>query len=119
MRIRILRGSRVLLDANLSSFAVAGPALELVRHNGAHLARLQVTIQDVLGFIKLVHKFTGAQVVVRGQRGQALSSPPAVPRGTLPAGGCVTVWGSRYVVRSFGETSFSGEPLTVWALIGA
>ena len=46
----------------------------------------QVTIQDVLGFIKLVHTFTGAQVVVRGQRGQALSSLPAVPEGNASSG---------------------------------
>jgi hypothetical protein len=119
VRIRVSRGSRLLVDANPSSFSVDGPALELRQHNGAPLGQLRITIQDVLGFVKLVHKFTHAELLVRGRRGAVVTSLPALSHRSLPASGCVSAAGRSYLTRSFGQRSFTGDPVTVWVLVAA
>jgi hypothetical protein len=119
VRIRVSRGSRLLVDANPSSFSVAGPALELRQHDGSALGQLRITIQDVLGFVKLVHKFTHAELLVRGRRGAVVTSLPALSQISLPASGCVTAGGKSYLIRSFGQRSFTGDPVTVWVLVAA
>jgi hypothetical protein len=118
VRLRVVRGSRVLVDANSSSFAVPGPSRTLRTRRGRVLGQLTVTVQDVIGFVKLVQRHGGGYAVVRGQRGQLRTTLAAVPS-RLPRSGCTTVAGTPYAVRSFPETSFSGEPLTVWVLVAA
>jgi hypothetical protein len=119
VRIRVTRGSRVLVDANSTSFDVAGSGMQLHAANGRSLGRLQITVQDVIGFIKLVHKLNAAGVVVRGARGHVRSSLPAAAKLSLPLSGCTQIGPHRYVVRSFDEISFTGEPLTIWVLSAA
>jgi hypothetical protein len=119
VQIRVLRGSRVLVDANPTSFDVGGSGMELHARNGRNLGRLQITVQDVIGFIKLIHKLNAADVVVRGTHEQVRTSLPAAATLSLPRSGCTQIRGSRYVVNSFNETSFSGEPLTIWVLTAA
>jgi hypothetical protein len=114
VRIRIRRGSRLLLDANPTSFAVGG-SVHSLRLHGRTLGQMEVSIQDVIGFIRLVHKYDGGDVVVRGSRGQARTSIGAVPR-RLPGSGCVSIAGRRYAVSSFSERGFAGEGLTIWVL---
>ncbi len=114
--IRVVRGSSLLIDTNVYPFDVAGAQATLRDRRGAVLGTLHVTIQDVVGFIRLVHKYGGSQVVVRGAGGEAKSSLPAALGARLPASGCATVAGQTYAVRSFGEAGFTGEPLTIWIL---
>ncbi len=115
--IRVFSGRRVLIDTNVYPFDVAGAQAPLRDRHGFALGTLQVTIQDVVGFIRLVHKYGGSQVVVRGSLGEAKSSLPAALAARLPASGCATVAGRTYAVRSFAEASFTpGESLTIWIL---
>ena len=62
-------------------------------------------MQDVIGFVKLVHRLAGAQVVVRGAPGHVESSLPGAAHAQLPASGDVTIAGQAYVVRSFLEAA--------------
>jgi hypothetical protein len=117
VRIRVLRGARVLVDANPSSFDVRGSGIELRAPNGTSLGRLQITVQDVIGFIKLTDKLTAADVVVRSDGGQLRTSLPGAAGSSLPASGCTRIGSRPYLVRSFRETSFTGEPLTIWLLV--
>jgi hypothetical protein len=117
--IRVIRGGRVVVDTNVYPFDVAGAQTTLRDRRGAVVGTLKVTIQDVLGFIRLVHKYDASEVVVRGASGEAKGSLPAAVTAHLPATGCATVAGRTYAVRSFGELSFTGEPLTVWILKAA
>jgi hypothetical protein len=117
VRIRIVRGSRVLVDANPASFAVAGPTGELHGPHGRVLGQAQVTVQDVVGFIKLVHRYHPAHLLVRGRHGHVQTSLPASRTKLLPASGCTTVAGHAYAVRSFTRTGFAGEPLKIWLLV--
>jgi len=119
VRIRVLRGAHVALDANSTSFDVAGSGMQLHAADGRSLGRLQITVQDVIGFIKLVHKLNAAEVVVRGARGQVRTSLPAAAKLSLPLSGCTQIGAHRYDVRSLEETSFTGEPLTIWLLTAA
>jgi hypothetical protein len=114
--IRVVRGRRLLVDTNVYPFDVAGAQATLRDRRGFLLGTLHVSIQDVLGFVRLVHKYGGSQVVVRGSQGEAKSSLPAALAARLPASGCAAVGGRTYAVRSFAEASFTGEPLTIWIL---
>jgi hypothetical protein len=109
VRLSIVRGGRTLTDVG-GAFVVAPAQLEL----GGDL--LEASMQDVVGYVKLVHRLTGAQIVVRGAAGHVESSLAAAAHAALPASGNATVAGRTYVVRSSRETGFAGEPLEVWIL---
>ena len=117
VRIRIRSGSRVLVDANPTSFAVGG-TVHALRSQGRTLGQMEVSIQDVIGFLRLVHLYDGGQAVVRGSRGQVRSSLAGAP-GRLPSSGCVSIAGRRYAVDAFAERGFAREAMTVWVLAPA
>src|SRR6476469_9501451 len=52
VRLRVLRGSRSLVDVG-GNFVSAGAAGELHAPGARRLGRLEVSIQDVIGFVKL------------------------------------------------------------------
>jgi hypothetical protein len=117
-RISVVRGARVLVNATLNSdgvYVVAPVRRDLALH-GRRVGTLLVSIQDVTGFVKLVHRRTGAEVVVRGGSGQVRASLSAAARAQLPPSGEVRIAGRNYLVRSFGELGWGGEPLAVWVL---
>ena len=68
VRLRVLAGSRSLVDVG-GRFVSAGAQRELRTADGRPLGRLEASIQDVIGFVKLVHRRSGAQAVVRGNHG--------------------------------------------------
>jgi hypothetical protein len=109
VRLSVVRGGRTLTDVG-GAFVVAPARLSL---GGAVL---EASMQDVVGYVKLVHRLTGAQIVVRGASGHVESSLAAAARAPLPAAGAATVAGRSYVVRSFREAGFGGESLQVWIL---
>ena len=117
-RISVVHGARVLVNATLNSdgtYVVAPARRELALH-GRRVGTLLVSIQDVTGFVKLLHRRTGAEVVARGGSGQVRASLTSAASARLPASGDVRIAGRNYLVRSFGELGWGGEPLTVWVL---
>ena len=115
VRLSVARGGRTLTDVG-GAFVVAPTGRALRAVDGTALGRLEVSMQDVIGYVKLVHRLTGAQVVVRGRTGQVESSLAAARSVALPASGQVTLAGGAYVVRSFTEIGYGGERLSVWIL---
>jgi hypothetical protein len=114
VRLSVVREGRTLTNVG-GAFVVAPAQLELRTRNGRDLGVLEASMQDVSGYVKLVRRLTGAQIVVRGDAGHVESSfadPPAA----LPASGTTVVAGRPYVVRSFAETGYAQERLTVWIL---
>ena len=109
VRLSITRGGRTLTDVG-GRFVVAPARLRL------RGAVLEASMQDVIGYVKLVHRLAGVDVVVRGAPGHVEGSLPAAAHTRLPATGSVTVAGRRYVVRSFRERGYDGEQLRVWIL---
>ncbi|MEA2297719.1 MAG: hypothetical protein QOF77_655 [Solirubrobacteraceae bacterium] len=112
---RVVRGSRTVVDVGLK-FVVGGQRRPLHAPDGTYLGRLEVSIQDVIGYVKLFHRLTGAEIVVRGGKGHAKSSLPAFGRALPPANGPVTVGGRTYFVSSFTRLGFAGEPLRIFVL---
>jgi hypothetical protein len=106
VRLRVARGGRVT-DVG-GKFVVAGPSRD----------GLTISIQDVLGYVKLVSKLTGQGVIVRGNPGHVVSSDPAFVHASLPRSGSVSVDGHEYQVSSFTERGFAGEKLRIWLLSG-
>lgn len=104
VRLRVAHGARVT-DVG-GRFVVAGPSVR----------GLTISIQDVLGYVKLVSKLTGQGVIVRGRDGHVVASDPAFKKASLPASGSVSVDGHAYQVSSFTERGFAGETLRIWLL---
>ena len=96
--IRILRRGHQLVNVSLP-FVVAGKPRPLRAQCPAPQA--QVSIQDVLGYVSLVHRVTGTEVVVRGSSGHALASLAAATHAKLPRSGRVSVAGRTYEAASF------------------
>jgi hypothetical protein len=111
-RMRILQGSRVVVETGVP-FAVAPVHMTLRGAGGRALGTLQVSIQDVIGFVRLIHRHYPVNVVVHGQSGQVRSSLPAATRVKLPSAGTVTIAGRPYRVSSFRQTAWGNEPVTV------
>jgi hypothetical protein len=110
VRLSVVRGDRTLTDVG-GAFVVTPARLRLPGG-----AVLEASMQDVAGYVKLVHRLTGAQVVVRGAPGHVESSLPAAAGLALPAAGDTTIAGQAYVVRSFHERGYGAEQLRVSVL---
>jgi len=119
VRIQIALPGGRLIGVNPTSFAVAGAKGRLRASGGRVLGTVEVSIQDILGFVKLGHKFTGAQLRVTGAPGHVVSSLPAAVGARLPASGCVTLAARRYATRTFTEAGFAGEAQVVSVLVSA
>jgi hypothetical protein len=109
VRLSVVRGTRMLTDVG-GRFVVAPAQLKLRGDV------LEASMQDVVGYVKLVHRLTGADVVVRGAAGHVESSLAAAAQAPLPASGDATIDGHAYVVRSFREPGYDDEALAVWVL---
>jgi hypothetical protein len=118
-RMRIRKGSAVVVETGVP-FVVAPSQVTLRSSGGRTLGTLEVSVQDVIGFVRFMHRNYPVDVVVRGTgAAHVRSSLPAATHANLPSSGPVTVAGRRYLVRSFHETAWNGEPVTVWILTKA
>jgi hypothetical protein len=112
-RMRILQGSRVVVQTGVP-FVVAPVQMTLRDPGGRALGTLQVSIQDEIGFVRLMHRHYPVDVVVRGQGpGNVRSSLPAAAQVSLPSAGSVTIAGQRYQVSSFHQKAWGNEPVTI------
>jgi hypothetical protein len=86
---------------------------------GRSVGTLDVSMQDEIGFVRLMHrKYPKLQVVIRSERTHQLrTSMYSAAFVKLPATGTVAIRGTRYQVRSFQEKDWSGEPVTISLLM--
>jgi hypothetical protein len=115
-RMRITRANTTVIETGVP-FVVGGPTTTLRDAHGHAIAQLQISIQDVIGYVRLNTRHGRVDTVVRG-RGPAdvRTSLPAALKMKLPASGTVTIAGHRYDIASFHETGWRGEPLQIWIL---
>jgi hypothetical protein len=115
-RMRITRGNATVIETGVP-FVANGPTTTLRDAHGHAIAQLQVSIQDVIGYVRLNERLDRVETVVRG-RGSAdvRTSLPAALKVKLPSSGTETIAGHRYEVGSFHETGWRGEPLQIWIL---
>jgi hypothetical protein len=118
-RMRISRGSRVVSEIGVR-FVMPASQMALHGSGGRTLGTLQVSMQDEIGFVRLMHRRHHVEVVIRGRGAKHLrASMRAAGLAKLPATGSVALAGHRYLVRSFHEPAWDGEPVTIWILMKA
>lgn len=115
-RMRISRGSRILVDAGVP-FVVAASKTTLTDDRGRPRGTLEVSVQDVIGFVRFMHRNYPVDVVARGVGSSHVkTSLPVALSVRLPDRGTAVVAGRRYAVRSFTQKALGGEPVKVWIL---
>jgi hypothetical protein len=118
-RLRVRKGSAVIAETGVP-FVVAPTQLTLRSSAGRSVGTLEVSVQDEIGFVRFMHRNYPVDVVVRGQgAGHIRTSLPAAAHANLPSRGPVTIAGRRYLARSFHETAWNREPVTIWILAKA
>jgi hypothetical protein len=97
---------------------VLSPATTTVRDaHGRLLGQVTLSVQDDTGFIKLMHRFTGAAVILQTPAGTVPGSSlrPAPPG--IPARGTLTARGRLYDTYTFAARAFPDGPLSVALLL--
>jgi hypothetical protein len=118
-RMRISRGSQVVSEVGVR-FVMPASRMALHGSGGRTLGTLQVSMQDEIGFVRLMHRRYSVNVVIRGRGQKHLrASDRAAGLANLPATGSVVLGGRRYFVRSFHENAWGGERVTIWILMKA
>jgi hypothetical protein len=117
-RISVVRGGDAIVNAlwNSNGLFVVAPVSQTLYFHGRSLGTLLVSTQDIVGYLKLVHRDTGAQVVLRGASGQVRASLLAAAHANLPPSGTVDIAGVEYDVGTFQLSGWAGEPMSVWVL---
>lgn len=117
-RMRIVQGSRLVSEEGVP-FVIPASHMTLRGAGGRNLGTLSVSMQDEIGVVRLLHReFPKLQVVIRSQRSHQLrTSMYSAAFVKLPSRGTVRISGGRYVVRSFHEKDWSGEPVTICLLM--
>jgi hypothetical protein len=116
VRLRVTRGKRVLADVG-GPYIIA-PTGGALRRNGRTLGHYVLSVQDDLGYVKLVHRFIGVPLAL-SVGGHALPIEGAVPvtPATIPAHGTVSYRGSRYQAFSFTARAFPTGSLHISLLV--
>jgi hypothetical protein len=119
-RLRITQGGRLVSELGVP-FVLPPSQMTLHGPGGRAVGTLQVSMQDEIGFVRLMHRrYPPVQVVVRGQGASHLrTSMRAAALTRLPASGSVKLGNRRYLVRSFREPSWDGGRVTIWILLPA
>jgi hypothetical protein len=116
VRLRISRGSQLLAD--VGGPYILAPVSGTLRAHGRTLGRYSFSVQDDLGYVKLVTRFIGAPLVLRTGSGQVpieglLSPGPA----RIPAHGPVVYRQASYEAFSFNASAYPSGRLRVSLLL--
>jgi len=115
VRLRITRGASVLSD--IGGPYIIAPVAGPLRLHGRTIAHYVLSVQDDLGYVKLVTRFLGVPLVMRGGAHgvpvEGLTPGPA----SIPDLGPVTYRGVSYEAISFAARSFPGGPLRISLLL--
>jgi hypothetical protein len=112
VRLRVTQGSTVVAD--VGGPYILAPVGGSLRLNGRTVGHYLLSVQDDLGYVKLVSRFIGDPLVMReGSRpvpveGLLSPGPPSIP-----AHGPVTYRNVAYQAYSFNASSFPNGPLRV------
>ncbi len=114
VRIRVLRHGHFLAD--VGGPRVLAPVRAPLSYHHHFIGQVEISIQDDLGYLLLVHRLLGAEVIMwRGAR-QVISSLGRVPV-TPPGSGPYVYGGQSYTVFSFEGRAFPSGLLQISLLI--
>jgi hypothetical protein len=106
---------RLLYD--LGGPFVLAPVHGVVRSGGRLVGRFSFAIQDDAGYLKLAHRFTGTQVLMRTGSRQVMGTLRPGPT-QVPERGPIDYRSNHYEVYSFRGTAFPSGPLRISLLLG-
>jgi hypothetical protein len=112
VRLRVTRGGRVLAD--VGGPEILAPVSGSLRHGGQRVGEYVLSVQDDLGYVKLVTRFIGVPIVLRASSltlhvPGTLGDAPAV----IPALGPLSLHGKAFEAFSFNAQAFPSGPLRV------
>jgi hypothetical protein len=106
------------LVADIGGPYVLQPATATLRtRTGAPAGRVTLAVQDDTGYIKLLHRVTGADVLLRTPAGQVPGSSLRPGPSVVPPDATVTWRGRTYATQVLSAQAFPAGPLTVDLLI--
>ncbi|HEY2180764.1 MAG TPA: hypothetical protein VGH09_03730 [Solirubrobacteraceae bacterium] len=116
VRLRVTRGSHVLSD--IGGPYILAPVSGTLRSHGRTIASFVFSVQDDLGYVKLVSRFIAAPLILRTASGQVpveglLSPGPS----SIPEHGSVTYRGVKYQAYSFRASAYPSGRLRVSLLL--
>jgi hypothetical protein len=114
VRVRASRGGRLINDVG-GPYALA-PVRRPLRLGGRVIGDYAFSIQDDLGFLKLMARFAHAAVTMSTSRGVVMSSLRPAPA-SVPDRGLVSFLGQLYEAYSFAGTKFPGGGLRISLLV--
>jgi hypothetical protein len=118
VRLRVTRGGEVLAD--IGGPEILAPVSGSLRRGGRTLGHYVLSVQDDLGYVKLVTRFIGVPLVLRaGSRTLPVAGTlsPAPP--SIPAHAPVSYRGTSYQAFSFNAQAFPSGPLRISLLVPA
>jgi hypothetical protein len=116
VRVRVTRQHELVYD--LGGPYALQPASGTVRSpDGRTSARFALAVQDDTGYIKLMHRFTGAAVQLVSPLGNVPGSTLQPGPDRIPAHGTLTYRGRRYLANSFDATAFPSGRLRISLLV--
>jgi hypothetical protein len=95
---------------------VLAPVHGTLRSAGKLVGRFSFAIQDDAGYMKLAHRFTGADVLMRTGHKQVMGTLNPGPT-SIPDRGAVSYGGRRYSAYSFTGEAFPSGPLRISLLV--
>jgi hypothetical protein len=110
VRLRVLKGGRVIADVGGPD--VIAPVSGTLRSRGRTLGTYVMSVQDDLGYVKLVSRFIGVPVNLYRNGSFVMGTLQAAPS-TLSTGASVHVHGVSYLVQLLNARAFPGGPLRV------
>ena len=116
VRVRAWQGTRLINDVG-GPYVLSPATGTISRPGGAVAGRFMLSVQDDTGFIKLVHRFTGADVVLHTSTGTVPGSNLSPGPAFVPGVSTVSYHGVVYHSYGFTGTAFPSGTLDVTLLM--
>jgi hypothetical protein len=118
VRVRVMRGAKLIYDLG-GPYVLQPVTGTVLSPDGRTSATFMTAVQDDTGYIKLVHRFTGAAVQLLSPLGKVPGSTLDPGPGEIPDSGAITYRRQRYIVESLTGTAFPSGPLRISLLVPA
>jgi hypothetical protein len=116
VRLRVSRGATVLAD--VGGPHILAPVSGTLRLHGRTVGHYVLSVQDDVGYVKLVTRFVGVPLIMRaGSTPIPVEGLLAPGPASVPDHGPVTYRGVEYEAFSFNARSFPGGPLRISLLV--
>jgi hypothetical protein len=116
VRLRVTRGGQVIADVGGPD--ILAPVSGNLRLGGRTVGRYVLSVQDDLGYVKLVTRFVGVPLVLRaGSRSLPVAGAIAPGPASIPSHGPVSYRHTTYEAFSFDAEAFPRGPLRISLLV--